>query len=131
MSYTQASIPQLTDGETGYQLDTGDLVAVSYKHSRDCQPNHIGLAVTARWVDAQGNSELDHGGQPVVWEQSHSALQSGIATGNPTPADYLKQALDFCIQGGADGALPGECHPDGGVRARIQAIKALRTILPQ
>ena len=125
MSFTFVTIPDLLDGETGYELDTGDYVAVSRRPSRDCMVSHVGFTFRARWVDVNGEAIMDHGGAPVEWEHTYSALQAGIAAGAPTATQFVSDGLALCLQGGADGAPPDELHPDGGARAKILAAKAI------
>lgn len=131
MAYKAATIQNLKAGETGYQLASGDYIAASARAGANCDPSHVAVTIRCRWVDVQGAPQLDHGGKPVEWEFTHSALQTGIATGTVTGPQLLQEAIDLCAQGfvGATPPADGSLRADGGINARIAAVKTMKAAM--
>lgn len=132
MTYPKITIPNLQADEQGYQLDIGDLVAVSLKPLRDAGPAQVGFIVCGRWVDATGAAMNDIDGKPLEWEHSFAAHQVELANGTTTAAQLMATAIQACLDGDPSpaGTNTNTDHPDGGIKSKIMAAKLMLAAMP-
>jgi len=66
MSYTKETGIPCAEGETVVRLDSGDLVAVQCTVARAPDTNQTLFMPAARWIDAQGATQVDAGSRNVA-----------------------------------------------------------------